>query len=81
MWLDAQNRGIGRALATCAGALGDADQGGFCLWLHCEKEDTASSDIDLMLVSGTLTFSDTILVLRAATELLGREVNLNILTL
>ena len=45
-----------------------------------KKEDTASSDIDLMLVSDTLTFSDTILALQAATELLGREVNPNIFT-
>ena len=46
-----------------------------------KKEDTASSDIDLMLVSDTLTFSDTILALQAATESLGREVNPNIFTL
>ena len=45
-----------------------------------KKEDTATSDIDLMLVSDTLTFGDTILALQAATELLGREVNPNILT-
>jgi predicted nucleotidyltransferase len=45
-----------------------------------KKEDTATSDIDLMLVSDTLTFGDTILKLQAATELLGREVNPNILT-
>ena len=47
---------------------------------HIKKEDTASSDIDLMLVSDTLTFGDTILALQAATELLGREVNPNIFT-
>ncbi len=46
-----------------------------------KTEDTASSDIDLMLVSDTLTFSDTILALQAATESLGREVNPNIFTL
>ena len=45
-----------------------------------KKEDTVSSDIDLMLVSDTLTFSDTILALQAATESLGREVNPNIFT-
>jgi predicted nucleotidyltransferase len=45
-----------------------------------KNEDTASSDIDLMLVSDTLTFADTILALQAATELLGREVNPNIFT-
>ena len=45
-----------------------------------KKEDTASSDIDLMLVSDTLTFGETILALQAATESLGREVNPNIFT-
>ena len=45
-----------------------------------KKEDTASSDIDLMLVSDTLTYGDVVLALQAATELLGREVNPNIFT-
>lgn len=45
-----------------------------------KKEDTASSDIDLMLLSDTLTFADVILALQAATEELGREVNPNIYT-
>ena len=45
-----------------------------------KKEDTASSDIDLMLVSDTLTDGDVVLALQAATELLGREVNPNIFT-
>ncbi len=45
------------------------------------REDTAASDIDLMLISDTLTFGDTILALQAATERLGREVNPNLFTL
>lgn len=45
-----------------------------------KKEDTASRDIDLMLVSDTLTLGDTILALQATTELLEREVNPNIFT-
>lgn len=45
-----------------------------------KQEDTASSDIDLMLLSDTLTFGDAILALQAATEQLGREVNPNIFT-
>ena len=45
-----------------------------------KKEDTASSDIDVMLVSETLTFADVILALHAATEQLGREVNPNLYT-
>ena len=45
-----------------------------------KKEDMASSDIDLMLVSDTLTFADVVLALQTVTELLGREVNPNIYT-
>lgn len=45
-----------------------------------KKEDTARSDIDLMLVSDTLTFGDTILALQTASDELGREVNPNIFT-
>ncbi len=45
-----------------------------------KKEDTASSDIDLMVVSDTLTYGDLIVALQDVTELLGREVNPNIFT-
>lgn len=45
-----------------------------------KKEDTARSDIDLMLVSDTLTYGDTILALQEVGALLGREVNPNIFT-
>lgn len=45
-----------------------------------KKEDTASSDIDLMVVSDTLTYGDLIVALQTVAELLGREVNPNILT-
>ena len=40
-----------------------------------KKSDTATSDIDLMIVSDTLEYGDTFLALQAAAELLGREVN------
>lgn len=45
-----------------------------------KKEDTARSDIDLMLVSDTLTYGDTILALQDLSAQLGREVNPNIFT-
>ena len=45
-----------------------------------KKQDTARSDIDVMLVSDTLTFGDTFLALEAVTRQLGREVNPSILT-
>lgn len=46
-----------------------------------KQQDTARSDIDLLLVSDTLTYGDTILALQNVSALLGREVNPNIFTL
>ena len=45
-----------------------------------KQQDTARSDIDLLLVSDTLTYGDTILALQNVSALLGREVNPNIFT-
>ena len=45
-----------------------------------KQQDTARSDIDLMLVSDTLTYGDTILALQNVSAQLGREVNPNIFT-
>ena len=45
-----------------------------------KQQDTARSDIDLMLVSDTLTYGDTILALQDLSAQLGREVNPNIFT-
>ena len=45
-----------------------------------KQQDTARSDIDLLLVSNTLTYGDTILALQNVSALLGREVNPNIFT-
>lgn len=45
-----------------------------------KQQDTARSDIDLLLVSDTLTYGDTILALQDLSAQLGREVNPNILT-
>lgn len=45
-----------------------------------KQQDTARSDIDLLLVSDTLTYGDTILALQDLSAKLGREVNPNIFT-
>jgi predicted nucleotidyltransferase len=45
-----------------------------------KQQDTARSDIDLLLVSDTLTYGDTILALQELGAQLGREVNPNIFT-
>lgn len=45
-----------------------------------KKQDSARSDIDLMLISDTLSFGDTYLTLAEASQRLGREVNPTIFT-
>lgn len=40
-----------------------------------KRSDTATSDIDLMIVSDTLTYSDTFLALSTASAKLGREIS------
>ena len=45
-----------------------------------KRQDTAASDIDLMLIGDTLTHSDTFAALEAARERLGRAVNPTILS-
>jgi predicted nucleotidyltransferase len=45
-----------------------------------KQQDTARSDIDLLLVSDSLTYGDAILALQDLSAQLGREVNPNIFT-
>jgi predicted nucleotidyltransferase len=40
-----------------------------------KKQDTAASDIDLMVISGSLTYADLFVALEEASERLGRKVN------
>jgi len=72
--------GLAEPLRAVLAPLASQIKAAFVYGSIAKKEDTASSDIDLMLVSDTLTFGDTILALQAATKLLGREVNPNIFT-
>jgi len=72
--------GLAEPLRAALAPLATQIKAAFVYGSVAKKEDTASSDIDLMLVSDTLTFGDTILALQAATESLGREVNPNIFT-
>ena len=73
--------GLAEPLRAALAPLAAQIKAAFVYGSIAKKEDTASSDIDLMLVSDTLTYGDTILALQAATALLGREVNPNIFTL
>ena len=72
--------GLAEPLRAALAPLATHIKAAFVYGSVAKKEDTARSDIDLMLVSDTLTYGDTVLALQAASELLGREVNPNIFT-
>ena len=72
--------GLAEPLRAALAPLAAQIRAAFVYGSIAKKEDTASSDIDLMLVSDTLTYGDAILALQAATGQLGREVNPNIFT-
>ena len=55
-------------------------QAAFVYGSVAKRQDTAASDIDLMLISDTLTHSDTFAALESATVRLGRTVNPTILS-
>ncbi len=59
------------ALAPLAGQIGAA----FVYGSVAKKQDTAKSDIDLMVVSDSLTYADIFAALEAASNRLGRKVN------
>jgi len=72
--------GLAEPLRVALAPLAEQIKAAFVYGSIAKKEDTSSSDIDLMLVSDTLTFADVVLALQTVTELLGREVNPNIYT-
>lgn len=72
--------GLAEPLREALGPLVSHIQAAFVYGSIAKKQDSARSDIDLMLVSDTLTFGDTYLALEEASKRLGREVNPNIFT-
>ena len=64
------------ALAPLAGKIRAA----FVYGSVAKRQDTASSDIDLMLLSDELTYGDTVLALEQTGAWLGRTVNPTMLT-
>jgi len=72
--------GLAEPLRAALAPLAPQIKAAFVYGSIAKKEDTVSSDIDLMLVSDTLTFGEAILALQAATKLLGREINPNVFT-
>ncbi len=73
--------GLAEPLRQALALLTPQIQAAFVYGSIAKKQDAASSDIDLMLVSDTLSFGDTYLALAEAAKQLGREVNPTILTL
>ena len=72
--------GLAEPLRQALAPLASQIQAAFVYGSIAKKQDSARSDIDLMLVSDTLTFGDTYLALDDASRRLGREVNPTILT-
>lgn len=72
--------GLAEPLRQALAPLASQIRAAFVYGSIAKKQDSARSDIDLMLVSDTLTFGDTYLALDEASKRLGREVNPTILT-
>lgn len=72
--------GLAEPLRAALAPLASQIKAAFVYGSVAKKQDSARSDIDLMLVSDTLTFGDTYLALEAASKSLGREINPTILT-
>jgi predicted nucleotidyltransferase len=72
--------GLAEPLRQALAPLAPQIKAAFVYGSIAKKQDSARSDIDLMLVSDTLTFGDTYLALDEASKRLGREINPTILT-
>ncbi len=72
--------GMAEPLRTALAPLAAQIKVAFVYGSIAKQQDTARSDIDLMLVSDTLTYGDTILALQDVSAQLGREVNPSIFT-
>ena len=71
--------GLADPLREALAPLADQIRAAFVYGSVAKKTDTASSDIDLMLLSDTLSYGDVFLALEAASGMLGRTVNPTIL--
>lgn len=67
--------GLAEPLREALAPLAERIQAAFVYGSVAKREDTASSDIDLMLVSDDLAYSDLYAALEAASQRLGRTVN------
>jgi predicted nucleotidyltransferase len=67
--------GLAEPLRTALKPLAKRISAAFVYGSVAKKQDTAASDIDLMVVSGGLTYADLFAALEDASERLGRKVN------
>jgi len=67
--------GLGDVLRTALAPLSRDIRTAFVYGSVAKREDTATSDIDLMVISDRLTYADLFAVLEEATGRLGRKVN------
>jgi predicted nucleotidyltransferase len=67
--------GLAEPLRAALAPLASQIKVSFVFGSVAKRADTATSDIDLMIISDTLEYGDTFLALLAASQQLGREVN------
>lgn len=67
--------GLAEPLREALAPLADQIVAAFVYGSVAKRSDTASSDIDLMILSDTLGYADVVLALHAFSERAGREVN------
>jgi len=67
--------GLAEPLRNALAPLASQIKAAFVFGSVAKRRDTATSDIDVMIVSDTLEYGDTFLTLHAASEHLGREIN------
>ena len=72
--------GVVDVLRVALQPLADRINAAFVYGSVAKKQDTAASDIDLMVISAMLTYADIFAVLEKATQMLGRPVNPTVYT-
>jgi predicted nucleotidyltransferase len=72
--------GLAEPLRTALNPVSSEIHAAFVFGSIAKREDTATSDIDLMIISDTLSYGDVFEVLETASSSLGRTVNPTIVT-
>jgi predicted nucleotidyltransferase len=72
--------GLADVLRVALGPLTSDIRAAFVYGSIARREDTAASDVDLLVISDQLTYADVFMVLEKATRQLGRRVNPTVYT-